>query len=90
MANRSSIQRASSSGVRAVLVVGPIDVVAFKPPTSDIVAVTGDRLVPLPYFVSPGRNLSIKQGVPTPLFPIALPNCQVNRLFQLPCLERLQ
>jgi hypothetical protein len=56
----------------------------------DIVAVTDDRPVPLPYFVSPGRSLSIKQGVPTPLFPIALPNCQVNRLFQLPWLERLQ
>ena len=67
MANRSPIQRASSSGVRPELLFGPIDVVAFKPPTSDIVAVTDDRPVPLPYFVSPGRNLSIKQGVPTPL-----------------------
>ena len=90
MANRSSIQRASSSGVRAVLLFGPIDVVAFKLPTSDTVAVTDDRPVPLPLFRLARPQSLYKAGRTNTIIPIALPNCQVNRLFQLPCLERLQ
>ena len=68
MANRSSIQRASSSGVRAVL----LSVQSMWLPSNRRQRRGRNRRpagATVPYFVSPGRNLSIKQGVPTSIQP---------------------